>query len=242
MVGGCLAIGQYNGNGRTDHDEIVVFASHELGHGNGYGSTMLKIIIVRHGEVHNPNHVVYANLPGFDLSPKGVRQAHALGRHIAPLPVDVVLSSPLARARHTATAIARHHLDVDVALDPRLTETRMYPEWTGQRWDDIERLFPDQLHGYLTDATSLRDVSESVGDVRDRLRAVVDDAIAIGHRTIVVVGHQDPSQALRLDLTDRSLSSLRIDPPGHASATTISSVNGIVFREESIWNPETGDL
>jgi probable phosphoglycerate mutase len=203
---------------------------------------MLTIIVVRHGEVCNPNHVVYADLPGFDLSASGVRQVHQLGNHLAPVPVDVVLSSPLARAQHTATAISRHHDGIGVTVDPRLTETRMYPEWTGSTWDDIERYFPGQLHGYLKDATSLQDVSESVFDVLDRVTASVQEAVAHGHETIVVVGHQDPSQILRLDLVGRPVSELRHDPPGHASAVTITSDGGGTFVEVSTWIPEIVDL
>jgi broad specificity phosphatase PhoE len=199
---------------------------------------MLTIIVVRHAEVSNPNHVVYADLPGFDLSATGVRQVHDLGKHLGSTRVDVVVSSPLARARHTATAIARHHDGVRVTIDPRLTETRMYPEWTGLKWDDIERRFPDQLQGYLTDATALDDVSESVGDVLERVRSSVEDAIAHGHQTIVVVGHQDPSQILRLGLIGRRLSELRIDPPEHASATTITRLGDGTFVEDSVWSPQ----
>ncbi|MEN8239000.1 MAG: histidine phosphatase family protein [Actinomycetota bacterium] len=203
---------------------------------------MLTIIVVRHGEVFNPNHVVYADLPGFDLSATGVVQAQSLGNHLAAVPVDVVLSSPLARARHTAAAISRHHDGVGVTVDPRLTETRMYPAWTGMTWDDVERRYPHQLQGYLRDATALRDVSESVGDVLERVTASVVDAIGHGHETIVVVGHQDPSQALRLSLLGRPLSALRHDPPGHASATTITRDDGGAFVEVSTWNPEIIDL
>ena len=199
---------------------------------------MLTIVVVRHAEVSNPNHVVYADLPGFDLSATGVRQVHDLGKHLGSTPVDVVVSSPLARARHTATAIARHHDGVGVTIDPRLTEMRMYPEWTGLKWDDIERRFPDQLQGYLTDATALDDVSESVGDVLERVRSSVEDAIAHGHQTIVVVGHQDPSQILRLGLIGRPLSELRIDPPEHASATTITRLGDGTFVEDSVWSPQ----
>ena len=199
---------------------------------------MLTIIVVRHGEVYNPNHVVYADLPGFDLSALGVQQVHQLGGHLAEAPVDVVLCSPLARAQHTAAAIARHHHGVDVTVDHRLTETRMYPEWTALRWDDVERRFPNQLRGYLEDATALREVSESVRSVHDRVRSAVRDAIATGHRTIVVVGHQDPIQLLRLGLVDRHLSELRFDPPEHASATTITTSDGSTFVESSIWRPE----
>ena len=118
----------------------------------------------------------------------------------------------------------------------------MYPEWTGLKWDDVERKFPDQLQGYLEDATSLDDVSESVDDVLGRVRSCVDDAIAHGHETIVVVGHQDPSQILRLGLVGRPLSELRVDPPEHASATTITYVGDGRFVEDSVWSPQDIDL
>lgn len=203
---------------------------------------MLTIIIVRHGEVFNPNHVVYADLPGFDLSPEGVRQVHALGIHLAGTPIDVILSSPLARAKHTAVAMSRHHRGLDPIIEHKLTETRMYPGWTGRTWAEVERDFPGQLQGYLSDASSLGDVSESVTDVYERVTASVRNAFVGGHRTIVVVGHQDPSQVLRLGLTGRPLSELRLDPPGHASATTLTSDDGARFVEISTWNPENTEL
>ena len=51
---------------------------------------MLTIIVVRHGEVSNANHVVYADLPGFDLSPVGVIQAHATGKYLRRHAIDIV--------------------------------------------------------------------------------------------------------------------------------------------------------
>ncbi len=199
---------------------------------------MPTIIIVRHGEVFNPNHVVYADLSGFDLSPVGVLQAHELGKHLASVPIDIIITSPLARARHTATAIQRHHEHIEMHVDDRLTETHMYPEWTGQQWEDIERRYPEQLRGYLEDPTALSDVSESVFELFARVSSCTDDAIDAGHRTIVVVGHQDPSQALRLGLVGRPLSELAVDPPKHASATTLlMHEHGARFEEVSSWHP-----
>jgi ribonuclease H / adenosylcobalamin/alpha-ribazole phosphatase len=212
-----------------------------VGQPHGYSSTMLTVIVVRHGEVFNPNHVVYADLCGFDLSPRGVRQVHALGTHLADRAVDIVVSSPLARARHTAEAIARRH-DLEVTVDERLTESRIFPAWTGIRWEDVEQQFPEQLRGYLHDATALSNVAESVADVSLRVMDTLDDARDAGHRTIVVVGHQDPSQVLRLTLVGRPLSGLRTDPPAHASATTIVSNDGVTFEETSVWNPEIMEL
>ena len=233
---------QYTPKSTTGHDEIVGIVSHNLIHEDRYGLTMPTIILVRHGEVFNPNHVVYADLSGFDLSATGVQQAHATAEHLAPIDIDIVLSSPLTRALHTAAAIALHQARLGVTVDSRLTEARMYPEWTGLTWDEVERLFPRELSDYLTDATCLRDASESVSELFDRMLASVHDAIDDGHRTIAVVAHQDPIQTLRLGLVGRPLSELRLDPPRHASVTTIQQDERGDFVEISTWNPENTDL
>jgi broad specificity phosphatase PhoE len=198
---------------------------------------MRTLILIRHGEVANPNHVVYADLPGFDLSPAGVLEAHALGRHLARTRVDAVVSSPLPRAVHTANAIARRRA-LRVRIDDRLLETRMYPGWTGLRWDEVDRIHREQLAGYLGDATALRDVVESIDDVAQRMRMAAGDAFDGENRVVAMVGHQDPIQALRLHLLGRSLSNLRSDPPGHASATTLVSTTSAEWMETSIWVPK----
>jgi len=56
---------------------------------------MYVVYLVRHGEVRNPNHVVYADLPGFDLSATGVVQAQDVGSHLSDKGLDIVVSSPI---------------------------------------------------------------------------------------------------------------------------------------------------
>ena len=196
---------------------------------------MPTIHLVRHAEVANPNHVVYADLPGFNLSAKGVLQAHAAARRLADETVDLVLTSPLARAVQTATAIARRH-DLEPVREPRLVESGQYPAWTGERWDDITKLFPGQLATYLEDATAMEDVEESIHDIASRVVAAIEDALVTGIHAIVVVGHQDPTQAARLLLTGRPLGPLRVDPPDHASVVTL--VGGPPWTESAYWAPD----
>src|SRR5690606_4749017 len=45
------------------------------------GSMAARVHLVRHGEVHNPDHLVYASLPGFTLSERGEAQARAVARY-----------------------------------------------------------------------------------------------------------------------------------------------------------------
>lgn len=67
------------------------------------------IHFVRHGEVYNPNHVLYERLPGFHLSARGIRMAQATARYIATVPqmrgISTIYSSPLERTRETAREI-----------------------------------------------------------------------------------------------------------------------------------------
>lgn len=81
-----------------------------------------------------------------DLSPDGLRQAAALGRHLGQLSPEQyptkVVSSPYRRAAHTAElATAAHPLDV--VLDERLRE-RELGIFDGLTWHGIEKFLPDE--------------------------------------------------------------------------------------------------
>ena len=58
--------------------------------------------LVRHGEVHNPDRVLYGRLPEFHLSALGREMAELVAAHLADHDVTHVVSSPLERARETA--------------------------------------------------------------------------------------------------------------------------------------------
>ncbi len=66
-----------------------------------------RLSLVRHGAVHNPDGILYGRLPRFRLSSEGRRQAQAAGLALARDPFDTLFSSPLLRARQTATEIAK---------------------------------------------------------------------------------------------------------------------------------------
>ena len=202
----------------------------------------MQIHLVRHGEVANPNHIVYGDLDGFDLSPLGVRQANAAAAYLADRPIGTVVTSPLARAVQTATAIARRHGSEPI-LDPRLVETRQFPHWTGRRWSDIAIDHRDELDRYLEDATTVVGGHEDIHDVARRVgAAIVEHGSQLAtDRELVVVGHQDPTQAARLDLTGRSLATLRHEPPVHAAVITLEGSDATGWTEVGIVIPDLGD-
>jgi len=195
-----------------------------------------RIILVRHGRVANPNHVVYSDLPGFDLDSVGVLQAHATAHYLRAKRVERIVSSPLERAQSTAAAIART-TGAPIALDNRCTEWQLSRAWKGVRWDDLVTERPGELEAYLAAPDSLPYAEESLAEVGARMRAALGDALATKRQGIVVVSHQDPVSALILGLLGLPLADLLVDPPSHASATTLV-YDGQSWSLEDRWSPE----
>ena len=89
--------------------------------------------LLRHGEVHNPDGLLYGRLPGYRLSERGHAMARAVADALAGEPdaaggpartrhdVTVVVSSPLQRAQETAAPIAAA-FGVEIGTDERLIE------------------------------------------------------------------------------------------------------------------------
>lgn len=86
------------------------------------GSDELTVVhVVRHGEVHNPDGVLYGRAPGYHLSELGRKMADRVAEHLAERDITHVVASPLERAQETAAPIAGAH-GLDIATDRRLIE------------------------------------------------------------------------------------------------------------------------
>lgn len=196
-------------------------------------------MLVRHGKVANPNHVVYADLPGFDLDPDGVLEAHAVGAYLADQPVDAVISSPLARAVQTATSVARHHR-LDVIIEPGLSEWNLSLDWVGQIWDELPSVVPGQLEAYLENPADLDYARESLTDLASRTVAAIENNLVGSAKNVVVVAHQDPISVATLALAGDPLPTLLHDPPPHASVTTMIRDRTGTWSRRNRWDPAKG--
>ena len=78
--------------------------------------------LVRHGQVHNPEGVLYGRTPVYGLSELGRQMAERLGEHFADVPLVHLVSSPLQRAQETIAPIAAAHPDLEVHIDDRVIE------------------------------------------------------------------------------------------------------------------------
>lgn len=191
--------------------------------------------LVRHGEVTNPDNLVYGSLPGFGLSTLGLEQARKVGRYLGPRPLVAIWSSPLERSLRTAEEIAARS-GVPVRVDPDLTEWGLSDRWKGHAWSSLSSSFPGELEAYLDRPEQLAFSPESLAELADRMSAVskrLDQEHP--HGDVVLVSHQDPIQAARLRLTGSPLAGIHTDKPGHGAVVTLRP--GDTWREETIWNP-----
>lgn len=78
--------------------------------------------VMRHGQVHNPDGVLYGRLPGFGLSGLGHQMAARLAGHWDGVPLTHLRCSPLQRAQETLAPTAALFPQLEVVTDERLTE------------------------------------------------------------------------------------------------------------------------
>ena len=70
------------------------------------GGRVTTVLLLRHGEVYNPDGILYGRAPGFRLSQRGRAMAERVAERIGDRDITHVISSPLQRARETAGPLA----------------------------------------------------------------------------------------------------------------------------------------
>jgi broad specificity phosphatase PhoE len=157
--------------------------------------TRTTVHMLRHGEVYNPNKILYGRLPGFHLSELGTQMAKAAAETLAEHDVTYVVASPLERAQETAAPIAAE-FGLEVATDTRLIEAGNFFE--GRNVSVGDGSFRNPRNWWV-----LRDpITPSWGEaylvIAQRMFAAVQAArvAAEGHEA-VCVSHQLPIWTLR---------------------------------------------
>lgn len=167
------------------------------------------IHLMRHGEVHNPDGVLYGRLPGYRLSERGLAMAHMVADHLAGSgsgarrDVVAVVASPLQRAQETAGPIAAA-FDLDLRTDERIIEAGNHFEGKTFGVGDGSLRHPEHWP-YLRNPFR-PSWGEPYKEQVDRMLAAVETAreLARGHEA-VLVSHQLPVWVTRLALEHRHL-------------------------------------
>lgn len=195
-----------------------------------------RVHLVRHGEVLNPDHLVYASAPGFTLSERGWEQARAMARYLSHQPIVGIWSSPLERALRTAEAIA-HRTGLAVKVEPDLAEWKLMERWRGVSWEALPEKFPGEVEAFLAHPEDLPFSPESLDELARRGGAAIRQL----ERThpqgdIVVISHSATLRAATLFLTGQPLKEYWDFEPGHCAVTTLRP--GGRWEIETVWTPD----
>ena len=158
--------------------------------------------LIRHGEVHNPEGVLYGRRDGYHLSDLGRRMAEKVAAAMSDRDITHVRSSPLERAQETATPIAEGH-GLGIVTDDRVIESTNVFE--GKRFAGGNgALLQPSAWRYLWNPWK-PSWGEPYKEVVARMMAAVHDArvAATGHEA-VIVSHQLPIWITRLSAEKRS--------------------------------------
>ncbi|MFA6298339.1 MAG: histidine phosphatase family protein [Nocardioides sp.] len=158
--------------------------------------------LMRHGEVHNPEGVLYGRSDGYHLSDLGARMAEKVADSLKDRDIVHLRVSPLERAQETAAPLALAR-GLEVTTDPRVIESANVFE--GMRFG--------AGYGALRKPSTWRHLwnplrpswGEPYKEIVGRMMAAVHDAreAAAGHEA-VVVSHQLPIWTTRLHVEGRS--------------------------------------
>ena len=185
-------------------------------------SVRTTVHLLRHGEVHNPEGVLYGRLPGFHLSRLGQQMARRVAASIGDRDITHVVASPLERAQETALPMALAR-GVGIVTDDRVIESGNVFE--GRRFtlsDSILKrpdTWPKMWNPFRPSW------GEPYKAVVARMMAAVEDAraAALGHEALVV-SHQLPVWVTRLHVENRAF----VHNPRNRQCT-LCSVTSLVF-------------
>jgi broad specificity phosphatase PhoE len=188
---------------------------------------LTRVHVVRHGEVHNPEGILYGRLPGFGLSDRGREQAAAVADALADRDIAAVIASPLQRARETAASIAAKHV-LAVDTDHDLMESRNVFE--GQRVSPGDGALRDPRNWWYLRDPFTPSWGEPYKQIAERMTTAVRKArIRAEGREVVCVSHQLPVWTVRLALTGKRLPH---DPRRRECA--VASVTTFVYQGEDL--------
>lgn len=149
-----------------------------------------RVYLVRHAESAAAAEDRFAGEIDVPLSDRGREQARRLAARLAEEPIAAVYSSPLARSRETAGAIAQPH-GLEVLARAELREIS-HGRWEGRRRSEVEELFPDEYARYERDPFSFAPAGGESGlAVTARaLPCLMDIVEKNGGRHLCVVSHK----------------------------------------------------
>ena len=201
-----------------------------------YDSRMAATIhVLRHGEVENPEKILYGRQPGWRLSTRGQEMAKVVANWSKDLDLGAIHASPLQRAQETAAPVAAVH-NLQITTDANLIEAANIFE--GKKFELGSGVLRHPASWWHLRNPWKPSWGEPYNEQIERMLAAVFAARdAANGKDALVVSHQLPIWILRSAIEGRpmlhdprkrvctlaSVTSLHLDDEG--------SISGVTYQE-----------
>lgn len=184
------------------------------------------IHLMRHGEVDNPQGILYGRLPGFHLSELGRKMTETTAQYLFDegLPIREIVASPLERAQESAEGAARL-FGLPIKTDERLIESAnlfegqkingnrralLNPRYYSRYWNPLT---PSWCEPYAAQAHRIRDavagaLQRQLADAKDTAisgKVSADNPGGPVVKHVLMVSHQLPIWCFRLFIEGKAL-------------------------------------
>ncbi len=148
----------------------------------------MVFFFMRHGQTdHNKQGILQGHLDT-SLNDRGRAQVLEALQTLKTHEFDLVITSPLKRARESAGIVARE-IEAPLQVNPRLRE-RTFGELDGRPFKEIMALYPDFWEIIRTDTGRVTPGCETLEEVESRLKEFLREVRDLGLRKkILVVSH-----------------------------------------------------
>lgn len=183
--------------------------------------------LVRHGEVYNPDKILYGRIPGYHLSSRGHSMAARTAEAFRGHDVTYLVASPLQRTQETAQPISKV-TGLDVEIDKSVIESGNRFEglrtkgwnsqlWNPQRWPLLRNpLQPSWGEPFEEIAARMMNAVERARDKAE------------GHEAIIV-SHQLP-----IVMVQRTALGKRLAHAPWDRECDLASVTSLVFQDDQL--------
>lgn len=154
----------------------------------------MKLLVTRHGQTDWNLAGKVQGQTDIELNETGLEQAKIAGEKLLNEKIDVIISSPLKRAKKTAEII-RGNRDIPLLIDNAITE-RSFGECEGKTREEFnfEEIWNYKLNKQYEGAESVRDLFTRVQGFLNKIKEEYDD------KTVLLVTHGGVTVPIRATL------------------------------------------
>lgn len=149
---------------------------------------MLRIILVRHGEVIGNKNKEYCGWIDHSLTKEGIKQAKDVALKLKDEKIDKIYVSDLSRTKETAMYINKFH-------KKKLIENQDFKEinfgiFEGKTYEKLQKDHKEELNLWQADWKNYRiPKGESLADMDNRVKKQINKIIKEDKGTVLIVSH-----------------------------------------------------